>query len=399
MLRKKAPRSFSWDQTFGLDENFVICTSFSMRPVLPAFEALLSLAALQCAAAYMPAMPATSTPTRSLRLLEPFAAPDTAPALDNTWILETHIAKPSLRMRCLAESAGTSFLVLGFSLISRLGLSLAASSIGIGLVIATAVGALAEVSGAHFNPAITLSLAAAGDLRLADASAYVFSQCAGAFFAAGLASLLAGGVSVPAAPATFGNEVALTAALVFGCLGIGDWASRGLVTAKESPALVGSWICALSMGFTQRLGAGLNPAISFGVRAAAAAAGAPGGRLLLAGASSFMLAPLLGGLGGAGLLAAWLGHGTGCFTTVAKLPSKLYSRDLDNGLDRRRVRQSSRPVDAPPASSAWRGVVVPTRRPGVAASAASAAEREAALSSVQRLAGGDTRWVNLAMDP
>ena len=370
-----------------------------MRPVLPAFEALLSLAALQCAAAYMPAMPATSTPSRSLRSLEPFVAPDTAPALDNTWILETHIAKPSLRMRCLAESAGTSFLVLGFSLISRLGLSLAASSIGIGLVIATAVGALAEVSGAHFNPAVTCALAASGDLRLSDASAYVCSQCAGAFLAAGLASLLAGAVSVPAAPATFGNEVALTAALVFGCLGIGDWASRGLVTAKESPALVGSWICALSMGFTQRLGAGLNPAISFGVRAAAAAAGAPGGRLLLAGASSFMLAPLLGGLGGAGLLAAWLGHGTGCFTAVAKLPSRLYSRDLDNGLDRRRVRSSSRPVEAPPAASAWRGVVVPTRRPGVAASAASAAEREAALSSVQRLAGGDTRWVNLAMDP
>jgi len=315
-----------------------------------------------------------------LRLPEPFAAPDTATALDSAWILDTHIAKPSLRMRCLAESAGTSFLVLGFSLISRLGLSLAASSIAIGLVIATAVGALADVSGAHFNPAITLSLAAAGDLRLADASAYVFSQCAGAFFAAGLASLLAGGVSVPAAPATFGNEVALTAALVFGCLSIGDWASRGLVTAKESPALVGSWICALSMGFTQRLGAGLNPAISFGVRAAAAALGAPGGRLLLAGASSFMLAPLLGGLGGAGLLAAWLGHGTGCFSTVAKLPSKLYSRDLGNGLDRRRVRQSSRPVDAPPASSAWRGVVVPTRRPGVAASAASAAERRPRLA-------------------
>ena len=363
------------------------------------FVVVLSLAGLHYATAYMPAMPASNARSKSLPLLESFAAPDTTTALDSAWILDTHIAKPSLRMRCLAESAGTSFLVLGFSLISRLGLSLAASSIAIGLVIATAVGALADVSGAHFNPAITLSLAAAGDLRLADASAYVFSQCAGAFFAAGLASLLAGGVSVPAAPATFGNEVALTAALVFGCLSIGDWASRGLVTAKESPALVGSWICALSMGFTQRLGAGLNPAISFGVRAAAAALGAPGGRLLLAGASSFMLAPLLGGLGGAGLLAAWLGHGTGCFSTVAKLPSKLYSRDLGNGLDRRRVRQSSRPVDAPPASSAWRGVVVPTRRPGVAASAASAAEREAALSSVQRLAGGDTRWVNLAMDP
>ena len=345
---------------------------------LVAFQASLLLAALQCAAAYVPNMPVTHARSGLVRLREPFAAPDPAPAMDDALILlNNNIATPPLWMRCLAESAGTSFLVLGFSLISSLGLGLAASSMAIGLVIATAVSALASVSGAHFNPAITCALAAAGDLRPLDASAYVCSQCAGAFLAAGLASLLAG-VSVPTAPATFGNEAALTAALVFGCLGIGDWVARGLVTARESPALVGSWICALSIAFTQRLGAGLNPAISFGMRAAAAAAGAPGGRLLLAGASSFVLAPLLGGLGGAGLLAAWLGHGTGCFTTVAKLPSKLYSRDLSNGLLR---------------------VGVPTRRAGEAALAASTAETVTALSSVQRLVGGDTRRVKAAMDP
>ena len=343
---------------------------------LVAFQASLLLAALQCAAAYVPNMPVTHARSGLVRLREPFAAPDPAPVMDNALIVENNIAELPLWMRCLAESAGTSFLVLGFSLISSLGLGLAASSMAIGLVITTAVSALASVSGAHFNPAITCALTAAGDLRPLDASAYVCSQCAGAFLAAGLASLLAGGVSVPTAPATFGNEAALTAALVFGCLGIGDWVSRGLVTARESPALVGSWICALSIAFTQRLGAGLNPAISFGMRAAAAAAGAPGGRLLLAGASSFVLAPLLGGLGGAGLLAAWLGHGTGCFTTVAKLPS--YSRDLSNGLLR---------------------VGVPTRRAGEAASAASTAETVTALSSVQRLVGGDTRRVKAAMDP
>ena len=346
---------------------------------LVAFEASLLLAALQCAAAYVPSMPVTHARSGLVRLREPFAAPDPAPVMDNALILDNNIEKPPLWMRCLAESAGTSFLVLGFSLISSLGLSLAASSMAIGLVIATAVSALASVSGAHFNPAITCALTAAGDLRPLDASAYVCSQCAGAFLAAGLASLLTG-VSVPTAPATFGNEAALTAALVFGCLGIGDWVARGLVTARESPALVGSWICALSIAFTQRLGAGLNPAISFGMRAAAAAAGAPGGRLLLAGASSFVLAPLLGGLGGAGLLAAWLGHGTGCFTTVAELPSKLATRvTLSNGL---------------------LGVGVPTRRAGEGASAASTAETVTALSSVQRLVGGDTRRrVKAAMDP
>ena len=126
-----------------------------------AFEASLLLAALQCAAAYVPSMPVTHARSGSVPLREPFAAPDPAPDMDNALILDNNIAKPPLWMRCLAESAGTSFLVLGFSLISSLGLSLAASSMGIGLVIATAVSALASVSGAHFNPAITCALAAA----------------------------------------------------------------------------------------------------------------------------------------------------------------------------------------------------------------------------------------------
>ena len=157
---------------------------------LVAFQASLLLAALQCAAAYVPNMPVTHARSGLVRLREPFAAPDPAPAMDDALILlDDNIATPPLWMRCLAESAGTSFLVLGFSLISSLGLGLAASSMAIGLVIATAVSALASVSGAHFNPAITCALTAAGDLRPLDASAYVCSQCAGAFLAAGLASL------------------------------------------------------------------------------------------------------------------------------------------------------------------------------------------------------------------
>ena len=96
---------------------------------LVAFQASLLLAALQCAAAYVPNMPVTHARSGLVRLREPFVAPDPAPAMDNALILDNNIAKPPQWMRCFAESAGTSFLVLGFSLISSLGLSLAASSI------------------------------------------------------------------------------------------------------------------------------------------------------------------------------------------------------------------------------------------------------------------------------
>ena len=82
---------------------------------LVAFQASLLLAALQCAAAYVPSMSVTYVRSGSVRLREPFAAPDPAPAMDNALILDNNIAKPPLWMRCLAESAGTSFLVLGFS--------------------------------------------------------------------------------------------------------------------------------------------------------------------------------------------------------------------------------------------------------------------------------------------
>ena len=125
---------------------------------LLAFQASLLLAALQCAAAYVPNMPVTHARSGLVRLREPFAAPDPAPVMDNALIVENNIAELPLWMRCLAESAGTSFLVLGFSLISSLGLGLAASSMAIGLVIAMAVSALASVSGAHFNPAVTLTI-------------------------------------------------------------------------------------------------------------------------------------------------------------------------------------------------------------------------------------------------
>lgn len=209
--------------------------------------------------------------------------------------------KPSLMKRCVAEATGTAFIALGLSTVSSLQLGLVASSFWVAFVIAMAVWAAADVSGAHFNPAITLGLAITSDgFRLGDTLPYTFAQMAGASLASVALSGLLGIGQAPGMPGAFRSEVLLTAALAFGAFGVGEWVRRGIVRERSSPALIGSWVGALSYSFGH-LRAGLNPAVSFGPRAAAAALG--GGAAALGGAHAYLLGPCIGGVLGGMILA------------------------------------------------------------------------------------------------
>lgn len=97
----------------------------------------------------------------------------------------------SIFRRSVAEFIGTFTLVLcgvGSAVISG---SLATAGIGalgvafaFGLSVVTMAYALGHVSGAHFNPAITAGLVAAGRFPARHAPAYVLAQLAGAILAA-----------------------------------------------------------------------------------------------------------------------------------------------------------------------------------------------------------------------
>jgi len=101
-----------------------------------------------------------------------------------------------LRSRAVSEFLGTAFLLAGVVGSGIMGERLAGGNVAIALLANTlATGAilvviilvLEPISGAHFNPAVTLAMSVTGNLPWRDAAAYLGAQIAGAF--AGVASV------------------------------------------------------------------------------------------------------------------------------------------------------------------------------------------------------------------
>lgn len=95
-------------------------------------------------------------------------------------------------------------------------------AITFGLVVMSLIYAVGDVSGAHFNPAVTLGFWLSGRLPGRSVAPYVVSQLAGALAASALLRLMFGnaaslGATVPLGPVvrSFVLELALTAILMF----------------------------------------------------------------------------------------------------------------------------------------------------------------------------------------
>lgn len=100
-----------------------------------------------------------------------------------------------LRFRVVAEFLGTAFLlaaVVGSGIMGEklaggnVALALLANTLSTGTILVVLILTLAPISGAHFNPAVTLVVSATGHLPWREAWFYFASQIAGAF--AGVAS-------------------------------------------------------------------------------------------------------------------------------------------------------------------------------------------------------------------
>lgn len=136
-----------------------------------------------------------------------------------------------------------------------------------GLIILAMIYTFGEISGAHFNPAVTLGFCAARRFPLAQALPYILSQCLGAITASLVLRLLFPqckllGATIPAGPAaqSFVLEFLLTLILMLVILRVSSGAREKGITAG---IVVGSVIGLEAIFAGPICGASMNPARSF----------------------------------------------------------------------------------------------------------------------------------------
>jgi glycerol uptake facilitator-like aquaporin len=162
-------------------------------------------------------------------------------------------ARFSLPRRSAAEALGTALLVatvVGSGIMAeRLGggnqaIALLGNTIPTGAILVVLIAIFGPMSGAHFNPAVTLVFAARGTMPWAEVPPYIIAQCVGGVAGTVLAHLmfdlapLAIGTMARTGPSQWLAEAVATFSLVLAILG-------GLRFAPQSvPWLVGLVITA-----------------------------------------------------------------------------------------------------------------------------------------------------------
>ncbi len=219
----------------------------------------------------------------------------------------------------VAELVGTFLLVLFITLVvsisSRAGLGFTDWAV-IGLVhafiLTMLVASLAGISGANFNPAVTITLAAMRKMRWSDASIYILMQLAGATLAALVTKSLLLDEGKPV------NYGATLIAKSFFQNDFSGAVAEGLGTFALMMAIVGTaiilknksdlfpWVIGGTLGMAvmcvgPMTGAGLNPARAFGPLLVAGQLGDHFGTFI----TVYTLGPIIGALL-AGFLVAWL---------------------------------------------------------------------------------------------
>ena len=168
--------------------------------------------------------------------------------------------------RYLTEFTGTFFLVFTIGCSVLVGTPMAPLAIGASLMVMVYMGG--HVSGAHYNPAVSLGLVLRGSFATTELVAYVSAQLLGAI-AAGLAVYLVTGRTFVPAPAPTATilasllvEILYTTALVLVVMNV-----------ATTPATAGNSFYGLAIGFTVAAGAfaggpisggAYNPAVGLG---------------------------------------------------------------------------------------------------------------------------------------
>ena len=223
--------------------------------------------------------------------------------------------------KLVAEFLGTLWLVLGgcgsavlAAKFPEVGIGLVGVSLAFGLTVLSMAYAVGHISGAHFNPAVTLGIVAAGRLRGAEAGGYIAAQVLGGVAGAAVLYVIASG-----APG-------FSAAAGFAANGFGEHSPGGYslvasflaeivttfffllvilgVTAKRAPAgfaplAIGLCLTLIHLVSIPITNTSVNPARSTGPALFV-------GGWAIAQLWLFWIAPIAGAVA-AGLLHSWLG--------------------------------------------------------------------------------------------
>jgi aquaporin Z len=225
-----------------------------------------------------------------------------------------------LSKKLAAEFIGTFWLVLGgcgsavlAAKFPEIGIGLVGVALAFGLTVLTMAFAVGHISGAHFNPAVTVGLFAGGRIPAGELLPYIISQCLGAIVAAAVLWLIAsgkagfdlaggfaangygahspGGYSLGAGLVC---ELVMTAGFIFVIMGATD--SRA--PAGFAPIAIGLALTLIHLISIPVTNTSVNPARSTGPALFV-------GGWALAQLWLFWLAPILGGIAG-GVVYRWL---------------------------------------------------------------------------------------------
>ena len=205
---------------------------------------------------------------------EPPAAPPVSPA--------------PLLSRLIAEYLGTFFLVLAISMVVIQASDLALiAPLAIGVTLVALVYAFGPISGAHFNPAVTISLYLAGRHPKGEVAPYLVAECLGASMAAILSMYLKGEAAAmvnPEAAPGFIAEAIWTFLLVCVILQITSKRNAG---NQWFGLVVGTTVAGGAWAMGSISGAAFNPAVWLGL--------ALEGKLAWGDWWIYTIAPLAGG--------------------------------------------------------------------------------------------------------
>jgi len=226
-----------------------------------------------------------------------------------------------MSQRLGAEFLGTFWLVFGgcgsavlAAAFPELGIGFTGVSLAFGLTVLTMAYAVGHISGAHFNPAVTIGLWAGGRFPASDIVPYIVAQVVGAIAAAGVLYLIASGkagfdLAGGFASNGFGDHspggYSMTAALVaevvltFFFLVVILGSTHGRAPAGFAPIAIGLALTLIHLISIPVTNTSVNPARSTGPAIFV-------GGWALAQLWMFWVAPIVGALVG-GFVYRWLG--------------------------------------------------------------------------------------------